>query len=191
MLKWSASLACLAGIFAISTSLHAQATPTAYRGGGDIQAGAALTFINGDYTYSTKSANIGGVSVYADYGITHVFGVEAEAHFGTIITPQDLSEKSYMIGPTATYHRGKLGVYGKLMFGRASITDQTFGQYYKPDYFGAGMSYNAYAFGGGVTYRFKHHYNAFVDLEDQKWPNFEPHTLSPIVMSVGVKYVIR
>ncbi len=47
------------------------------------------------------------------------------------------------------------------------------------------------AFGGGVEYRVKHHYNLRVDLEEQKWPDFSPHTLSPIAITAGVAYVIR
>jgi hypothetical protein len=191
MLKWSASIVCLAGLLAISPSLHAQASPTAVRGGGDIQAGAGYTFIDSDYQNSSRSQNIQGFTIWGNYGITHIFGVEAEAHFGTLITPQDIQEKSYLVGPKATYHRGKAALYGKLMFGRATINTTEPNDHATRNTFPGSANFNTYAFGGGLEYRVKHHYNLRVDLEEQKWPDFEPHTLSPILITVGVAYVIR
>ncbi|SNT39257.1 Outer membrane protein beta-barrel domain-containing protein [Granulicella rosea] len=196
MLKWSASLFGLAALLSLSSTLHAQASPTAIRGGGDIQAGVGVTFADGDYQNGTAnniaSSNLGGVSFFANYGFTHSIGVEADVHLLTIYTPTDFSQKTYMIGPRYTYHRGKQAVYAKVIFGRGSFTYQEpQDPARKNPYFGNGASFNTYAFGGGYSYKIKPHYNLLVDVEDQKWPNFEPHTLSPLLVTVGVAYVIR
>ena len=122
MFKWSASLVGLAALLSLSPSLHAQATPTAIRGGGDIQAGVGLTFANGDYQNSAKSQNLAGVSIYGNYGFTHSIGLEADVHLLTLYTPNDISQKTYLVGPRYTYHRGRQALYGRVMFGRANIT---------------------------------------------------------------------
>ena len=88
-----------------------------------------------------------------------------------------------MIGPRFMYHRRKFTVYGKLLVGRTTITNQDYN---------LSSSYNAYAFGAGLEYRATRKLNirAF-DVEMQKWPDFEPNTLSPVAMTIGASYIIR
>ncbi len=192
MLKWSASLVGLAALVSLSPSLHAQATPTAIRGGGDIQAGVGLTFANGDYQNSANSENIGGVSLFANYGFTHSIGLQADVHLLALYTPNDVSQKSYLIGPRYTYHRGKQAIYGKVSIGRATITYTEPQDHSRSNTFTSpSQGFNVFAFGGGYSYKIKPHYNITADAELQKWPNFEPTTLSPILFTVGVAYVIR
>ena len=109
--------------------------------------------------------------------------MEASVHLGSIITPADIAEDTYMVGPRAMIHRRKLTGYAKLLFGRGSIINQDYN---------LTSSYNAYAFGGGLEYRVGRKLNIrAVDIEVQKWPNFEPHTLSPVAYTFGASYVIR
>ncbi len=170
-----------ASLLVAAPALRGQATPTATQSS-HIQAGAGVMFLDNDYT--PKKA--GGVSAWADYDFLRFFhtevGAEAELHFGGIITPDDIGENSYLIGPRFAYRKNKFNVYGKIMFGRATITNQLFN---------TSSSFNIYAFGGGVDYHVKRKINIRLDLEEQKWGNFEPHTLSPIPISLGVMYIIR
>jgi Outer membrane protein beta-barrel domain len=148
-----------------------------------LQAGFGAMYLNNDY--SDRAAQ--GVAFWADADFGHfrgiIIGAEAEAHLGTIITPDDIGETSYLVGPRLSYQRRKLTVYGKLLVGKATITNQLFH---------LSSSYNvAPAFGGGIEYHVGHKWNvrAF-DVEVQQWPNFEPHTLSPLSVTVGVSYSI-
>ncbi len=179
MKKWLQSLFGAAGLLILAPALHGQAVP----GGtfrSHIQAGAGVMYLNNDYTDRSNK----GISIWGDYDFTHLVGVEVEAHFGGIITPDDIGENSYLVGPRVMYHRRRLTVYGKLIVGRGTITNQLYNQ---------SSSYNILpAFGGGVDYRVTHNLNIrAVDAELQKWPNFEPNTLSPLAISVGLMYVIR
>ncbi len=148
-----------------------------------LQAGAGGMYLNNDYT--NHSAR--GVAFWADADLGHFrsigIGVEAEAHLGGIITPDDIGENSYLIGPRLSYQRRRVTVYGKLLVGKASITNQQLN---------LTSTYNVLpAYGGGVEYHVGHKWNirAF-DLEMQQWPDFEPNTLSPLSVTVGVSYSI-
>jgi hypothetical protein len=148
-----------------------------------LQAGFGAMYLNNDY--SDRAAQ--GIAFWVDADFGHfrniIIGAEGEAHYGTIITPDDIGETSYLVGPRLTYQRRKMSVYGKLLVGKATITNQLFH---------VSSSYNvAPAFGGGLEYHVSRKFNlrAF-DLEMQQWPNFEPHTLSPLSVTVGVSYSI-
>ena len=172
----------LASLLFCGVSLHAQDI-AAGRQYGQIQAGAGYLYLNNDYTDKAGQ----GISAWADYDIFRLYhieiGAEAEVHLGGIETPDDIGENSYLIGPRfGLYRKHKLNIYGKPMFGRGTITNQLYN---------TSSSFNLYAFGGGVDYRVARKYNVRAEVEEQKWPNFEPHTLSPIAFSVGVLYVIR
>ena len=50
-------------------------------------------------------------------------------------------------------------------------------------------NYNAYAFGGGLEYRLLRRVTLRLpDVEEQKCPNYAPHTLSPIAITIGAAY---
>ncbi len=164
-------------IFSMS-SLQAQAVYTAYRNT-RIQAGGGFLYLSPDYS----DAHIKGISFWGDYDVRPWIGAEFSGHLGSIITPSDIAEDSYMIGPRAMYHKRKFTAYGKLLFGRATITNQDYN---------LSSSYNAYAFGGGLEYRATRKINIrAVDVELQKWPDFEPNTLSPVAITIGASYIIR
>ena len=177
MKKWYGSLLCVAGLLALAPSIHAQADYTAVKTS-RVQAGAGLLYLQPDYT----NDSIKGYSVWGDYDFRRFIGVEVEAHLGDVITPADINENSYMVGPRALYHKRKFTGYAKLMFGRATITNTDFN---------ASSSYNVYAFGGGLEYRVLRRINIrAVDFELQKWPDFEPHGLSPLAITFGASYII-
>lgn len=178
MKTWITSILAAASALLFLPSLHAQADYTAFRTT-RIQAGAGGLYLKNDFTEHANK----GVSAWADYDFNRFLGVEAEAHFGTIVTPDDIGETSYFIGPRVSYRRRNAALYAKIVVGRASIVNQ------QTD---AKSTYNAYAYGGGLDYRISRHFNLrAVDFELQKWPNFEPNTLSPLAISVGLMYIIR
>ena len=179
MKKWSSSIFGIAALLVLVSTLHAQAVPTGIRKS-DIQVGAGVMILNNDYTDKDDK----GISIWGDYDFNRLVGVEVEAHFGTIISPSDIGENSYLVGPRIMYHKRKFTVYGKLMLGRGSIIDQ---------FHNTSSSYNIVpAYGGGLEYRVKERFNIrVVDFELQKWPDFEPNTLSPLAISVGLMYRIR
>ena len=178
MKKWFGSFSIFASMLVLASTLHAQAKPTATTSGGDIQAGVGFLSLNTDYAPDRNE----GLSAWADYDFSKYIGVEVLGHFGGIIAKDDIGENSYEVGPRARYRRGKFEVIGKLTFGRATISNQLYN---------TSSSFNIYAFGGGLDYRIKPRYKIRVDYEEQKWGNFEPHTLSPTALSIGVLYVIR
>jgi hypothetical protein len=187
MFKWSLSLLCLAALAAGAPAMHAQAVPTATGGAGAIQVGAGVLLLDPDYNPGFNK----GLTGYADYDFMRHVGVEAEVHFGGIISPYDISENSYLVGPRFKYRRGKSTLYGKLMFGEATIKNQNLPSSSTNFNSANGTNFGIYAFGGGIEYRIKRHYNLRGDIEEQKWGNFEPHTLSPIAITIGVAYTFH
>ena len=180
---WTFATFALAGMFALIPALHAQAVYAASESG-HIQVGAGGLYLHNDYT--NRAAE--GISVWGDYDFLRYrrfdIGLEVAAHFGGLNTPDDIGENSYLVGPRLSYRRHRFNVYAKILVGRATITNQLLNQ---------SSSYNVLgAYGGGLEYRATRKFNVrAIDLELQKWPDFEPHTLSPVVISVGVSYIIR
>ncbi len=178
MKTWITSILGAASVLLVLPSLHAQADYTAFRTT-RIQAGAGGMYLNTDYTESSNK----GVSIWGDYDFNRFLGAEVEAHFGSIISPDDIGETSYFIGPRVSYRRRNAALYAKIVVGRATISNQQVN---------TSSTYNAYAYGGGLDYKVSRHFNVrAVDFELQKWPDFEPHTLSPLSISVGLMYIIR
>ncbi|HEX4577548.1 MAG TPA: outer membrane beta-barrel protein [Edaphobacter sp.] len=180
-------IGCFACALGISTWSHGQATPTAARVG-SIQAGAGVMFTRPDYAQTYLK----GVTFYGDYDFNNLgilknhLGIEAEIHYSAI-TPQDISENTYLFGPRYTWRYKKLGIYGKALFGVGRFGFQQ-GSYANPQT----GTYFAYGLGGGVEYKVTHKINIRgFDAEFQSWPGFPPHGLSPIVYTVGVAYVFR
>ena len=174
-------IGCFACVLSMTSLSHAQAVPTASRVG-SIQAGVGALFISPDYAQQY----IKGLTFYADYDIAHNIGIEGEIHY-SVITPTDLSENSYLIGPRYTYHQKKFGIYAKALFGVGRFGTQG-GAFQKVTTTG----YTEYAFGGGVEYHVTRSINIRgIDVELQKWPGFPPNGLSPIAYTVGVAYVFH
>ena len=177
MRNWTRTILGFASFFAVIPAMHAQAVYTASRSG-RIEAGAGYMYLHNDYV---DQANY-GLSLWGDYDFTRLIGAEIEAHFGGIITPRDIGENAYLVGPRFSYRKHGVQVYGKVMFGRGTITNQVYD---------TSSSYNAIAGGGGVEYRILRKIKIRGDVEEQKWPGFQPRTLSPLSVTVGAMYVIH
>jgi len=168
----------VAAICCLLPLLRAQAVYTATRSG-RIQAGAGGMYLNNDYSPQSDQ----GVSIWVDGDLTKFFGLEAEAHFGTVRSPADIGENSYLIGPRVSLHRGRFSPYAKLMVGRGTIIN---------DFYNTSSSYNLFAYGGGLDYRFHGKFSwRAVDFELQNWHSFPPNGLAPYAISTGVMYQIR
>lgn len=175
---WSSLLFCAASLLVVAPVANAQAVYTA-DSTTRIQAGAGLMGLNPDYAASP----IYGLSAWADYDFSKYLGVELAAHLGEFITPGDITENSYFVGPRIIYRRHKLTGYGKLMIGRATITNTAYD---------LSSSYNVYAYGGGIEYKLLRKINLrVVDFEKQSWPDFKPNALSPVAITIGASYIIH
>jgi hypothetical protein len=180
-LKRHTLIGCFASVLSLATWMHGQAIPTASRGG-SIQLGVGGMVTIPDYAQQ----KLKGVTFYTDFDFTHHIGVEGEIHYAAI-TPQDISENTYMIGPRYTVRHKRFSGYGKALFGLGRFGFQT-GNYSSA----STGNYGIYAFGAGLEILVPHNINirAF-DAEFQKWPNFAPHGLSPYTFTIGAAYVFH
>lgn len=178
MLKTLMNIATLAGILSLASAAHAQAMPTAV-GKGFLQVGGGYSLAMPDY----GQKNIQGITAFADYDFHPHFGVEAEYHYISLITPTDLGENSFFFGPRYVYNRGRYSIYGKGLIGIGSINIQETQD--NPQ--GGSGSYFAYGFGGGLEIRAtKHIVVRAVDAEYQHWSYLTG--LTPIVFTAGAAY---
>ena len=182
MKTWLPSTLGLASLLLLLPSMHAQAVATATKTG-SLEAGVGVTYLHNDYS----PRHNGGITIWGDYDFLHYFhttiGADVQLNYTGLDSPDDIGENTYLIGPRFS-HRfyEKYDLYGKVLFGRGTISYQIYN---------TSSSFNVYSFGGGLDYHVARHYNIRGEVDEQKWPNFEPHTLSPITASVGVLYIIR
>lgn len=183
-MKLHTLIGCFACVLGLTTWSHAQAVPTATRSG-SLQLGGGVTYARPDY----GGKGIEGLTIYGDYDFTRHLGVEGDMHFVNLITPNDISENSYLIGPRYRFHYNRFTPYAKALFG--------FGRfgYQAPSMYGSKTTtynYGMMSFGGGVDLRATKHLNvrAF-DFEYQDWPGYRGKGLTPVVMTVGVAYSFR
>ena len=175
-------IGCFTCVLSLTYGLRAQAVPTATRTA-SIQIGAAGTFISPDYT----EQYIKGISIYGNYDIGRHVGVEGDIHFSAI-TPGDISENSYLLGPRYKWHHKRFEPYVKVLLGIGRFGFQS-GNTFPSS---ATFTYFEFAPGGGLDVRATRHISVrAIDVEFQKWPGFEPNGLSPIAYTVGVAYTIR
>ena len=173
-------LASLLFVSFAGTVLHAQATATAERTA-RIQVGAGVTMAAPDY----EPKNIFGYSVYGTFDFTRHFGIEGDIHMATLITPTDIGESSYLLGPRYAFTKGRFRPYAKALAGVGVFT-------FQPVYVSSKSSssgHKMYAFGGGLDYAAKRRLNIrVIDIEYQRWPAFGPSGLTPLVLTVGGAY---
>ena len=161
--------------------LHAQALPAATRSA-QIQVGVGGTFAAPDY----GQRYVKGISVYGDIDFPRHLGVEADVHLASIITPTDIGEDSYLIGPRYSYQRNRLRFYGKALFGVGQFQYQ---YDYRPHYH---ENYFVYAFGGGLDIHATKRINIrAIDFEAQRWPGYPQNGITPYVTTIGVAYAFR
>jgi hypothetical protein len=181
MLKNLITIATLAGILSVGSAAHAQAMPTAVSKG-LFQVGGGYTLVMPDY----GQKNIEGFTGFADFDFRPHFGVEAEYHYVSIITPLDLGENSFYVGPRYVYTRGRFSIYGKALIGIGTIVIQEVQD--NPE--GGAGTYLSYGGGGGLDVRVgKHLVVRAIDAEYQHW-NYG-NGLTPIAFTVGAAYRFR
>lgn len=181
MLKTLMSIGSLVGVLSFASVVHAQALPTATANGA-IYAGGGYSYAKPDY----GQKSIQGGSGFVDYNFRPHWGVEGDAHIIALITPQDLAENSYLVGPRYIYPRGRFNLYAKVLFGVGQIVIQEVQD--NPE--GGAGTYFAYAAGGGLDIRAtKHIMVRALDFEYQHW-SYQTG-LTPSVFTVGAAYRFR
>jgi hypothetical protein len=170
-------------ILAISAdiALNAQASPTATRAS-FMQVGVGLSAFQPDY----NSGTIKGYSIYGTFDFTSHIGLEGDIHIVNVITPGDIAQNSYILGPRFAMDRGRLHPYAKALAGIGVFT-------FQPVYVtssSSSSSHKMYAFGGGLDVRVKRHWNVrAIDFEYQRWPGFSANGITPLGVTVGAAYV--
>ncbi|WP_035347862.1 outer membrane beta-barrel protein [Edaphobacter aggregans] len=160
---------------------HGQAVPTAERTA-TVQIGAGWSVVSPDYAGKTTQ----GVSIYGTFDLTPHWGIEGDIHKASMITPSDIGESSYLLGPRYVFRHNRLRPYAKALFGLGRF------QYQYDNVPDATYTYKIYAFGGGIDVVTTKHINLrAVDFEYQKWPGFPPNGLSPMVFTFGAAYAFR
>ena len=180
---WLCSSAVLGGSIAAGD----QALPGAVRPI-EAQAGVGFSFARPDFTSPDPNAGfpyIKGFTAYADATYHHLFGLEAEVHYDSILTPTDIGENTYMVGPrVVVIHEDRMSLYAKALGGLAAFEYQK-GTYLTP----RTDTYGAFAVGGGIDFRASRHIDVrAIDIEQQWWPSFTPSGLKPFVTTFGVAY---
>ena len=182
MLKTFMMIGALASVLALPSMGRAQALPTA-TAKGSFEVGFGYTYSNPDY----GQKSIQGVTLYSDFDFGMHVGVEADIHYVALITPLDLAENTYLIGPRIILPHGRFKLYGKVLIGMGDLVVQE-----EQDNIGHPSGfYFAYAGGGGLDIRASEHLTIrAIDVEAQKWPNYG-NGLSPFVLTVGAAYRFR
>jgi hypothetical protein len=172
-------------VFGWSIASHAQAVPMATRLASG-QVGAGFSFAIPDYgpTY------IKGYTIYADFDLWRRIGIEGDVHRVNVLTPTDIGQDTYLIGPRFSLIRQRrVNVYAKVLGGLGSFEYQK-GYYQHPHT----DSFGVLSVGGGIDFRASRHINVrAIDIEAQKWPSYgtpghPAHGLSPFVTTFGVAY---
>jgi len=152
--------------------LHAQAIPTAQKQS-SLQLGVGWGFASPDY----GRRKIQGLTIYGDYDLTRHWSIEGDIHLNHIVTPNNIGEDTYLIGPRYVFPLNRFQPYAKFLggFGRFKTT--------------SAFTYGVYAFGGGIDFRATSHINIrAVDFEYQRWPGFRDSGLTPMVYTFGAAY---
>lgn len=169
-------------IFLVS-KVQGQALPTA-TGRGGFEVGAGASYAKPDF----GGDSIGGITAFGDYNVFSHVGLEANVHFLTLHTPQDLGEETYEAGPRFYWRKNRFTLYGKAQAGYARFVVQEIQD--NPGKFNA-TSF-MYSVGGGVDIDLRHHITirAF-DFEYQNWPSFANNGLTPTLGTIGIAYRFR
>jgi opacity protein-like surface antigen len=180
-LKTATIIGALAFALSATVSARAQALPTA-SAKASLQVGGGYTYAKPDY----GEKPIQGITGFADFDFGQHVGVEADIHYVALITPTDLAENTYLIGPRFILPYRRFKFYAKGLFGVGDLVIQE-----QQDNVGrvAGTNF-AYALGGGVDIQVTPHLVVrAIDLETQHWNYLTG--LTPTVITVGAAYRFR
>ncbi len=171
---------CLSLLFlgTLSHSLFGQAIPSA-SSRVSLQIGVGGTDAFPDY----GEHSIRGITAYGDLNFFNHFGLEADLHQVSLDDPEDFGQNSFVVGPRFIFPVTRFAPYLKAFVGRGLFTTP-----------GSRSNQNSmvYGGGGGLDLAATRHFNIRVfDVEVQRWPGFFPQTLTPIVATVGIAYVIH
>jgi hypothetical protein len=180
MLKTCLTFTSFVAALGLTAAAAGQALPTAVAKG-NLQAGIGWSYFKPDY--GPKA--IQGVTAYGDFDFRPHIGVEAEFHYIALITPTDLAEESFLIGPRFVLPHNHFNLYAKVVAGIGDINIQE--QQDNPQ--GGAGKYLAYGIGGGIDYKITHHIVARADYEYQHWSYLTG--LTPSGVTVGVAYRFR
>ena len=171
----------LALLSSLGGYVHAQAVPTATRAA-TAQVGAGVSLASPDY----GTRYIKGVSVFGDLDLGAHLGAEFDVHLVSYITPTDIGQDTYLVGPRYTYRRKHLNVYGKGLLGLGTFQYQYDNIPHYHD------SYFIYALGGGLDVDLSRHVVLrAIDFEAQRWPGYRQDGLTPFVTTFGLAYAFR
>jgi Outer membrane protein beta-barrel domain len=180
-LKSHLVIGCFAFLLGLPLISHAQATATASRTG-VAQLGLGGSLASPDYEQKT----IKGLTVYGTFDFTRHWGIEGDVHRVSLITPTDIGEDSYLLGPRYVFRRNRLSPYAKALFGLGRFK-------FQPDNAPeTAYTYKIYSFGAGLDIQATKHINVrAIDLEYQRWPGFGRNGLTPFVGTIGIAYALR
>jgi hypothetical protein len=177
-------IGCFACIFGLTNWSHAQARPAAERVG-IAQLGAGFSVANpqcptviieGITDDCTSSTIVSGLSVYGTFDFSRHLGVQGDIHKLSLSRP---GEDSYLFGPRYVFHYHHYNPYLKFQGGLSRFQTK----------YNTAYTYKIYAFGGGLDFHFREHINIrAIDIEYQRWFQFPPEGISPLVGTVGVAY---
>lgn len=164
----------------------AQAVPAATRPL-TAQLGAGFAVARSGYVYNY----IKGVTAYATVDYHQWLGLESDYHSTNIWTPDDIGERTLLLGPRLTFIHGEfngrpnfVNVYAKFQGGLGWFEYQS--PAYQPSFTNR---YRMLAYGGGIEIRAARHLNIRpVELEWQRWPSATERGLKPVVATFGAAY---
>ena len=168
----------LAACLGLTHAAHAQAVPSADRGGLALSAGGTAS----GYSLGYGEQKLLGVSAFVDVDGKRHMGVEGEARWLTYHQTNEEHATTYMIGPRYSMYYGRFQPYVKGLIG--------VGQFNYPHNLGKDNDL-VLAPGGGVDFRLTHRIRLrVVDFEYQLWPQFHYGMMSSYGLSTGLRIKI-
>jgi len=169
---------------------NSQAIPAAERPI-QLEGGSGFSFASPDYGGTSAAGTpalvpyIKGFTLFGDAIYHRRLGLEAEVHYNSILTPRDIGENTYMIGPKISLIReDRMNLYVKVLGGVGAFEYQK-GNYADPHT----DTYGVFAIGGGIEFNASRHITVrAIDIEQQSWPGFTPNGLKPFVTTLGIAY---
>ena len=179
MLKKLITLGFSAASLVLSSAAHAQANPTA-TALSNLQIGAGYSYARTDYGWKGDK----GLTIFAEYEFGVHWGLEANYHHTSISVPQNISEKSFTVGPRVILRANHFKLYGKGFLGLGHIN----APFSPVNIYAANETDFLFGAGGGIEYLVGDHLTIRpADVEYQRW-SFRNHGLTPVVFTIGAAY---